>query len=570
LALSLALAVVARLAAGDFYKMINPGVAVVAWFIGISLAVIGAWPSTAGALRLDRRTVLLVSLLIVAAFLMRGIQVERIPLALSGDEGAAGKNAVQFIRGEVDNIFGLGWDLHPALYFFIQSIPISLLGNSAEALRMSSVIAGALEVGALYLMGRAMFGHSAGLLAGVFLAGFHFHVHWSRLGQMNIWAGLGYVVTLGALWHGWQTGRRSAFVVAGLGLGLSQYFYGVTRLLFVIIPLWLLVVGLLDWRRLKRALPDLLLMGVIALVCSLPLAWYYTLHIDQLTQPMNKTSIFGPWMDAMVRETGLGPGQIVLQQIDASLRTLVVTPFNDTAGAGFYPSRTPVLRPVEAALFLAGLGALLLRRRWSALLLIVLWLLASLLSVAVGAGYPAPQRYVIAAAACALLIGYALSEAAAWFSKRWPAHARMLSVAALALAVGVTADSSRFYFQEFAPRAHVGRERELIGRYLGYYLKEKSSAWQVVFFGYPNMGFYTHPHLTYLAPHIQGIDMQAPWGAPDNPKPARDHVIFVLLPGHEGNLPGIQARYPDGRFLEQLGPDGRRLYSLYEVESSGD
>jgi 4-amino-4-deoxy-L-arabinose transferase-like glycosyltransferase len=574
LAISPLFAVIAHFAAGDTYKAIQPGFAVAAWLVGIAFAVIGGWQAIPGALRPSRRTAIWLAVLVSAALLLRGIDIAHIPNALSGDEASLGLNALSFLRGELDNLFIVSWFSFPSLHAFIQAASIRLLGQTVEALRFPAVIAGTLSVGALYLVGKAMFGQRTGLLAAVFLAALHLHIHFSRIGLNNIWDGLGYTVTLGALWYGWHSGRRTPYVIAGLGLGLSQYFYVTSRLLLVLIPAWLVLAGLFDFKRLKRALPNLLIMGVVALVCYLPLGWFYNAHPDEYMAPLNRVSIMTT--DQMLQpdtlRAFLDPQSAIFENIKRSAQVFTaIPPIGD-----FYEPGTPLLQPVAAALFLLGASLLLLQWRDGRTLLLGLWLILIVLTGAFAQRTPAAQRYVAAAPACALILSYGLTELSALLSRIWPQRARAFTVASTVLLVGVAANDVRFYFMEQTPRSYFsgattdGEFNTAIADRLARYLQGKSSEWQVVFFGYPRMNFQTHASVRWIAPHIQGIDMTQPWGIAGNPQPTSDHLIFVLLPGHEINLPGVQASYPGGRLLEQRGHDGRLLYTLYEVPAVGD
>ena len=59
--------------------------------------------------------------------------------------------------------------------------------------------------------------------------------------------------------------------------------------------------------------------------------------------------------------------------------------------------------------------------------------------------------------------------------------------------------------------------------------------------------------------------MTHPWGSPENPQPTSNHLVFVLLPDHEGELPAIQEDFPDGILTRELDRKGQPLYWLYEV-----
>ncbi len=169
----------------------------------------------------------------------------------------------------------------PTLHNFLQSLSIRLFGQTTQALRLLAVFGGALTVSLVYLIGREMFGNLAGWVAAIFLAGMHFHNHFSRFGLNNVWDGFFFTLVLGCMWIGWKKNSRTAWLLAGLGLGLVQYFYATGRLLFGVVALWLLLAGIFDWKRFKKTLPDVILMGLVALIVVLPLAFFYVKHPDE-------------------------------------------------------------------------------------------------------------------------------------------------------------------------------------------------------------------------------------------------------------------------------------------------
>ena len=68
-------------------------------------------------------------------------------------------------------------------------------------------------------------GHTA-LIAALFRAAFHHHIHFGGIGLNNIWDGLLAIVLLAGLAFAWQSGRRSGFQLAGQAPNLPPDTYG--------------------------------------------------------------------------------------------------------------------------------------------------------------------------------------------------------------------------------------------------------------------------------------------------------------------------------------------------------
>ena len=84
--------------------------------------------------------------------------------------------------------FATGWLTNPTLPLYLVALPLRLFGNTAFALRLWSPLIGAANgVLALFLYGKWLWNRPVGLSAAILLLGSHFHLHFSRLGIMNVW-----------------------------------------------------------------------------------------------------------------------------------------------------------------------------------------------------------------------------------------------------------------------------------------------------------------------------------------------------------------------------------------------
>lgn len=552
----------ACLAAGFDIKMNNPPLAVAAWIVGIGLAIIGGWQVAATKTQPQPRVAVTILLLVLGAFLIRGINTTHIPVALSGDEASAGLSAIDFLQGKANNIFRAGWFSFPALFPFLQSLSIAIFGQTSPALRLPAALVGAITVGAVYWLACAMFGKRTALFSALFLAVFHFHNHFSRLGLNNIWDGFWYVIVLGTMWYGWQKEDRRAFLFSGFALGLAQYFYVTSRLLIVLVPLWLLLVGVFDRSRLKKNLTSLILLGVVTSATVLPLARFFWEFPEEFWAPMRRVSLLGDWLGYAELNSNQPAWLILLRQIGISLLGYAHRPIRM-----WYDPGTPLLRPASATLFFLGISLLLLKLREERTFLIGFWLIGLSLVGGLSESTPAAQRYVAVAPAVALVIGYALSETAGYLTHLWKRHTRLIYTLALVVMLLISADELRFYYLEYTPRGNFGGENTLVAQRLADYLQSKSSKWKVLFFGYPRMGYASIASLPFLASHIQGYDMNNPWGSPLNPTPTSDHLLFVFLPGLENELSAVKQSYPHGNLHREQGADEKVLYWLYQVPS---
>jgi 4-amino-4-deoxy-L-arabinose transferase-like glycosyltransferase len=561
LCISPCLTVVAVIAAGQNPVMVHPFVAVVAWLGAIVLAIVGGWQKGVSWHRPERLSVFLLLGLTLAALALRSFDVAHIPSVLTGDEASSGLSGVSFAKGEVNNIFTIGWFSFPAMFYFLQGLAIRIFGQSIDALRLFAALGGALTVGAVYVVGRNLFNHWAGVFAALFLTFFHYHNHFSRIGLNNIWDGLWFTVVLGLLWYGWEKQSRIAFLWCGFSLGLAQYFYITSRALFVLVPLYMVIMALLDRQRARARLPDMVLMGLSCLVTVLPLAFFFIRFPTEFYAPLQRATILGEWLKNAVSLTGQSPLVIILRQIGLSVSGLYSEPLR-----AWYEPQTPLLRPVSAVVFFIGLLFMLPKWRQGFASLLWMWLGAIILAGGLSENTPAAQRYVAVAPVVALIIGFGLAEAAQFLAKTWSQRARWFYGALLVFLLVVGVDELKFYYLEYTPRAYLGGDNGLIAQNLADYLKTKDANWQVVFYGWPRMGYYSFSTLPYLAPQIIGVDHNQPWGSAENPPITGNDLIFVFLPEHLQDLQAAQAQYPNGQLFEETNR-GATLYWRYEVSA---
>jgi 4-amino-4-deoxy-L-arabinose transferase-like glycosyltransferase len=561
-------ACLATVAAGTGAMMISPVVAILSWIAGIALTVIGGWDLArrAGRTPLPKDALWWAIGLSAAAFLLRAVLIGQIPVMLTGDEASAGIDALQWRIGAVNNPFGIfGWHQHPSLDFFIESLGIALFGRTTEALRLPSALAGALTVGALYLAVRAMYGHRYGLAAAVFLSALHLHMHFSRLGINNIWDGLWYTITLGALWYGWQSGKRAYWILAGAAMGFGQFFYTTGRTLFIAVPLFLLAASVFDrggWRRNRRSL--LPALAVLAAVL-LPLAWYMATHTEQYLAGTNGNTIFGAWLENAVREQNLPAWRILLNQIGLGFGA-----FFSVDVTFWYRPETPILRTLPAVFFVFGLAILALRLRDMRTWVPLLWLAAYGMVASLSESAPAAQRLAGVGPTCALVVGFGAMEFVSILAGLFPARQWQLGLASILLVGYMAADDLNFYFREYTPQSvYLGRYDFVgtggeVARRLVEQLNNRPVQWEVVFLTNSLMGYYSDPAIRYLAPNAEGTDINATWGSPDNPPIPYGNLFLVIMPGREEEIPLIQADCPGGTLGEIRASDGSLLYTYYE------
>jgi 4-amino-4-deoxy-L-arabinose transferase-like glycosyltransferase len=569
---SMVIAILATVAAGTSSLMISAKVAVIAWGLGILLAVIGSWRRDAPAAKFPAGAVSWALLVGAFAFLLRFLWVGQIPLVLTGDEGSTGLDALGFINGGVNNLFGIfGWHPFPSLYFFIESISVEFLGRTVVALRLPSALAGALTVSGLYLVARAMYGHRVAIVSAAFLAAMHYAVQFSRLAVMNIWDGLWFVVTLGALWYGWKTGRRAAWILAGVGLGLGQYFYATGRTMLAVIVVWLILATIFDRQGWKRNLSNLLPALISLIAVLLPLAHYISVNFSRYMGDVQTNSVLGAWLQQKMASTGDPAWQILLNQVRLGFGAYV-----DTNLQFWYQPGVPINRALPAALFMIGLVLMLIRFKDIRTWIVLTWLAAFGMTAALSESTPAAQRLVACTPAVALLVGFGLVELGRLLASAFSNRQKWVALGIGIAAVFLVADEIRFYFFEFTPQSAYMAKHDFVGRgadiadKIIHQLEGRPGQWEIAVLTDGSFGYYTIPSVQFLLPNVSGADLSHPWGSAENPTLPQGNTLFILLGDRASEEGLLREQFPGGVSGEFLAPDGSVLYVyyLYQAPSS--
>lgn len=271
------------------------------------------------------------------------------------------------------------------VYSLWQTWTVGLFGATLAGLRVPSVILGTLSVPALYWLARALFvpmlrTDSAGtrgeaaplipLVAALLLATFPPHIHFSRIGINNIADPLFALLALALLVRGLRWNRAWDYALAGVMLGLTQYFYEGGRLLYpLLVGIWLVTHTALnpgrrpDWRGVVTFACAALLVGVpfyhVMVARDIP----FTVRLNDVGL---RSSDFAPLAGA---DVGTALGDLWLR-----LRNPLLAYVSAPDPSLFYGGQTALLLPVLLPPFFVGVALLLRHLRGLSATLLLLWL----------------------------------------------------------------------------------------------------------------------------------------------------------------------------------------------------
>jgi len=504
---------------------------------------------------------LLVAGITLAGLVLRVVALDAIPATLSGDEGSQGMEALRFLDGRLQNMFVTGWLGVPTMSFLAQAVTLRLFGTDVIGLRILWALAGAATLPALYVLTRQLFDRRTALIATVFLAAYHYHIHYSRLGSNQVADGLFLTVALAALVWSLQRGSATAFALSGVVAGLGMYFYAGARLVPVVLVTVLVLATLTAQREWRVPWGRLALLALGFAVAAAPMLLFAAQHPADFSARINEVGIIqSGWL---AREPGLTGKSLETILAEQFLRAVLA--FNHYWDRTvWYGLRAPLLGLVSGALAVLGCVYALAHWRERRYVIPVLWVgLVMVFGAALTQAPPSSQRLTGAAPALAILVAVALVRLADLARNLW-GRPRVWQ-AALALVVGLLAAMSLHqYFVEYTPTHIYGGVNAQAATALGYHLRNHPADRIVYFFGPPRI-YFGFGSIGYLAPEAAGVDVAKSLTQPPGFVNPDRGALFVFLPERLQERARVEAAYPGGTWQVLSDHQGLMMMALYEV-----
>lgn len=302
-------------------------------------------------IREHRLELIAIITLTLAAFIIRIINIKILPMPFSGDEAVWAMQAQDVNNGLLKNPFISGFWGIPTINFFISAF-FHRFFTTEVAQRLPSVITGALSIPALYLFLRSIWGKVIAFAAAVFLVGYHFHHHWSRIGMSHIADTLIAPLAFYLAWNVMTYRRKADFVMLGLVLGLSLYSFVTARLIPVLVVVFLIFVAITQKGFLRKHIADFGLLVLAYFVVAAPLAVYWGAHSSDFMTRIGSEGIFqSGWFKKEI-SSGKSSFEILSNQIKKSFGLFG---FLTDGGPPHHHSPIPLVDKFSLTFFLIGL-----------------------------------------------------------------------------------------------------------------------------------------------------------------------------------------------------------------------
>jgi 4-amino-4-deoxy-L-arabinose transferase-like glycosyltransferase len=498
----------------------------------------------------------LIILLALIAFVLRVVLLGSAPL-FHGDEETLGEESLRALHGIIKNMFSAGWEGVPSLTFFIVAGSFRLFGVSIFSVRMVSAIVGTGAVVVTYLALREMFGRNQALIGALFLAGFDYHLHFSRTGLVNVGDTLLAPATLLFVYRATRDERPVDFAALGLLCGLTLYVYTTTRVIPVVVVTYVLLLCVFQRGFLRRNIGRFALAVCAGCVAAMPIGMFFLLRPDMFGGRITSVGLFQSGWLARQHEIGRDLSAIFWNQVRQAFGAFVYYPA--LSNVGLYAPPQPLVRGLAAIPFLVGVVYALahVRKRQYALLLVAL-VVPTLLGGALTLPPTSWQRLLSTIPPITGFVAVGVWQLACllffWRHSFVPA-------VAIAATTGLLVQDVYLYFKAAVHDSTFGPPVRWV---TVQYVKALPRHTRIYWYGAPSV--YGHFAATSLHDRLL-IDVfdAAPHALlpVSHPSPS----AYLFMPFREDELAGLQEECPGG-VTKTLMHDGKKVLTVYELTTN--
>jgi len=492
------LSLFAILLAGDQPMMKHPALAVSAWLGSIVLVVWAALASMAHAGKpgIKLQNLFPVLFVILIGIMIRFYQINRWPVQVTGDEARFALIGMDALAGRVNNIFILSANKYPLSFSLLQALSVSIFGQTDLAIRFFPALLGGLTVGVVHMLASKLFDRWTAFIAALLMAGQHVHLHFSRMGLNNIVDALMFPLVVNVLLTACKNNRRSAWVMTGLLLGASQYFYLSAKFLVVLVVGWSILWIVLNPSDKKQKWFNLLWMLLAAFTVYAPLLVYTVSHAGDFLVLLSRVR---PSPEVYQYQIQLEGGNVMMFWLK-KLWTAAMG-FTSTPLLNWYWPDVPLMRFPSAIFFMIGVTSLISPRFSRQAGFLFIWLAGFIIIGALSDNTPAAQRYLAATPAAAILIAKGILHMRDLFLRvsfmHMPARSTRMTIVVLILSGVLMLDDVLFYFKDYSPKSIYIDSHNAALNQLGIELQAAPAECSIYFMGDETHQIKTIPQIEY-------------------------------------------------------------------------
>jgi 4-amino-4-deoxy-L-arabinose transferase-like glycosyltransferase len=559
--------------ADNFKSTETDRIAGVAWTSSLVLSLLVTWllraqPNNSGTLidkiKANRKEILVLFIILVAAFALRTIDLSVHPYPWSGDEASIGSEAIRILNGEVTNFFETGWSSQPNWSFVPTAFTEMIFGHNILAVRATSVLAGTLAVLFTYLAARELFNPTIALMAGAFLASLPYNVHFSRVGVHNVVDSFMSALVFWLLAMAIRKDDPRYYYTAGVAAGLCIYSYAGTRLALILGVVTLLFLVIRQRSYLHSHWKHLASFFVAAIISAAPQAAFFARHPDIFIGRMGQEGIlFNGWLTQQATQTGKSVWEILFSQFTRTTLVFIASP----APGNTFNSPNPYLTVFGSILFLLGMGYALAYFFEPRHFMVLIWFWAVILFGGIlTLNPPANTRLLMTSPAVAVLMALGAYKILEYLQKFRIVPDRAVVLVLFWIVGIITYQNVRFYMYEYRANAYFQDANGEYAMEVGLIATNMGKDFQIFLLGAPRV-FSGFPTFSFIAPNNPRADLSA-----ENiltlALPADQKAGFFAIPENRSLLAEISQKYPGGEsgvVYRRVRPD-EILFEYYIIQ----
>ncbi len=559
---------------------------------------------------------LLLGLILLAAIWFRAYGLSYNAIGLHSDEAEIGLIAKSLLHGDfaaAPPLTSANWYYFPSGTMWTMLPGMALFGDDTPAgIHFSSALFSVLDIFALFLLVRLLWGSRPALIAAALLAGAGPSLHLSLYPAGTEQMALFWTLSFYFFFKGLRSKRYLDFVWSGYAAAASLFFYPSSRAIFILLGLLIVYLVVTQRRFLVNYWQHLVSMGLGLWLLAAPTIVYTIQHQAVLLKHLQEVSIFSNFGAALAFKDwgmaypagGLGftPqamlanwqiwSRLLLEQ--AKHTYLALNFYHDSTY--FYQTSQPLLPTIPAILAVLGIAYALWRWRDPRYFLLDLWLWVGLLLSTMLTIHP-PELlrmagvyqvfYIFPAIALNKIVYEA--ERSGWFAwgglKRRLARlmrrlshrqaagglptrvaatqARYLNIALIVLLAGLMAQGVQSYYADFRAKVQPWADLSIDA----YYLRGTQQNYHAYCVCPPqnSIHFVT---IRFLAPTLQGDDVGKLTDVLPFSQLLNKDALFLVMPQRWGEGGLIKQLYPDALIQTIPYINGQPFRQVYIVRAS--
>lgn len=444
-----------------------------------------------------KKDLLVLGLIFILAVALRFYKLGESPRVIDGDEGRIGLTAQGTITNTLVNPFAL-WENIGALYLQAINFVISWLGASPFSLRLLPAIAGVLAIPAIYLLARQISNKNVAVIAAIFLAISHTHIHFSRTVAVSYIQDTWLMpLELYFLLSGLEKRSSWRAGLAGILLAIDMSVYLSAQITIGIIAIYMLIAFFWLKDSFRPAWRQALAFWGGFIVTFIPEGTYMVLHPSELFNRINENgTVNSGWLANEINLTGKPTFQILAERVVHAFLSLIYYPAVD-----FYGSPTPMLSLVSGLLFLLGLGYLLVKARSLKFLLLNGYFWGMTAAVGLFAIPPSADSYrmLIALPAAVLIASLGLDQILNKLGVGWQHKPYRYLALVSVLLLNLFIFNTWTYYYDFLGRCRFGGDTQTrFASYLGNYVRTVQSEGDIYLLSDDTFSYGTHASVDFL------------------------------------------------------------------------